>query len=55
MILFLPWYSVRHSNVAYSIINGRVVVRNGECTSVETNALQEQHNRHALALAEAAR
>jgi cytosine/adenosine deaminase-related metal-dependent hydrolase len=42
------------SNVAYSIINGRVVVREGVCTTLETGVLRERHNRLARELAEAA-
>lgn len=42
-------------NVAYSIINGRVVVREGRCTTVETQPLCETHNRLARELAEATR
>ncbi|MEC4721911.1 8-oxoguanine deaminase [Noviherbaspirillum sp. CPCC 100848] len=43
------------SNVWCSIINGRVVVRDGRCTTVETGPLIERHQRLALQLAEAAR
>lgn len=43
------------ANVAWSIINGRVIVREGLCTTVESNALRERHNTLAHALAEAAR
>ena len=43
------------SNVAYSIINGRVVVRNGELASIELPVVLERHNQLALNLAEAAR
>ena len=43
------------SNVAASIINGRVVVRDGECTTVELGMLMGQHNRFAMQLAQAAR
>jgi len=43
------------SNVAYSIINGRVVVREGALATVELGKVQEQHNRLALQLAQAAR
>lgn len=41
--------------VACSIINGRVVVRNGSCTTIEAGRLRENHNRLAFALAAAAR
>jgi cytosine/adenosine deaminase-related metal-dependent hydrolase len=43
------------SNVWYSIINGRVVVRDGRCTTVETGPLIERHQRLALQLSNAAR
>jgi len=43
------------SNVWCSIINGRVVVRDGRCTTVETGPLIERHQRLALQLANAAR
>lgn len=43
------------SNVAYSIINGRVVVRNGELASVDLPVVMERHNQLAFNLAEAAR
>lgn len=43
------------SNAWCSIINGRVVVRDGRCTTVETGPLIERHQRLALQLAEAAR
>jgi 8-oxoguanine deaminase len=43
------------TNVAYSIINGRVVVRDGELTTIDAPVLRERHNNLALALAEAAR
>jgi cytosine/adenosine deaminase-related metal-dependent hydrolase len=43
------------TNVAYSIINGRIVVRDGELTTIDTHVLRERHNNLALALAEAAR
>ncbi|MFC3108142.1 8-oxoguanine deaminase [Undibacterium arcticum] len=43
------------SNVAYSIINGRVVVRNGELASVDLPVVLERHNQLAFNLAEAAR
>ncbi|OWW20938.1 8-oxoguanine deaminase [Noviherbaspirillum denitrificans] len=35
------------ANVATSIINGRVVVRDGRCTTVETGLVIEEHQRHA--------
>ncbi len=41
------------SNVAYSIINGRVVVREGVCMTLDTGVLRERHNRLARELAEA--
>jgi 8-oxoguanine deaminase len=43
------------TNVAWSIINGRVVVREGVCATVDTGVLRERHNRLAHQLAEAAR
>lgn len=43
------------SDVAYSIINGRVVVRDGQITSIDLPLVMERHNRLAHQLAEAAR
>ncbi|MFZ6741824.1 8-oxoguanine deaminase [Undibacterium sp. JH2W] len=43
------------SDVAYSIINGRVVVRDGQITSIDLPVVMERHNRLAHQLAEAAR
>jgi 8-oxoguanine deaminase len=43
------------SNVTCSIINGRVVVREGKLTSIDLPPLLERHNRLAFELAEAAR
>jgi cytosine/adenosine deaminase-related metal-dependent hydrolase len=43
------------ANVAYSIINGRVVVREGTCTTVELGVVRERQNLLALELAQAAR
>lgn len=43
------------SNVACSIINGRVVVRDGQLASVDLPVILERHNRLALELAQAAR
>lgn len=43
------------TNVAYSIINGRVVVRNGQLTTAEAGILLERQNRLALQLASARR
>ncbi|MNU06479.1 hydroxydechloroatrazine ethylaminohydrolase [compost metagenome] len=40
---------------AYTVVNGRVVVREGQLTTVDLGPLVERHNRLALALAEAAR
>ncbi len=37
-------------NVAYSVIHGRVVVREGRLTTLELEPLIEQHNRLAMAL-----
>ena len=42
------------ANVACSIINGRVVVRDGQVTTVETGVLIERHQKLAYALAQAA-
>ncbi|MES2069587.1 MAG: 8-oxoguanine deaminase [Pseudomonadota bacterium] len=42
------------ADVAYSIINGRIVVRNGQFTTVDLGNVLERHNRLALTLAEAA-
>ncbi|WP_296001744.1 8-oxoguanine deaminase [Rugamonas sp.] len=41
--------------VDYSIINGRVVVRNGTCVRIDLGTVLERHNRLARELAEAAR
>ncbi|MBN2306039.1 MAG: 8-oxoguanine deaminase [Anaerolineae bacterium] len=38
-------------NVAYSVINGKVVVREGQLTTVELEPLIAQHNKLAVALA----
>ena len=43
------------SNVAYSVINGRVVVRNGQLTTVNLGNVLARHNKLAQSLAEAAR
>ena len=43
------------SQVSCSVINGRVVVRNGVLTSMELPVILERHNQLALALAELAR
>jgi 8-oxoguanine deaminase len=43
------------ANVACSIINGRVVVREGRCVTVETDVLCETHQQLARELAQAAR
>ena len=40
---------------AYTVVNGRVVVRQGQLTTVDLGPLVERHNRLALELAEAAR
>ena len=40
---------------AYTVVNGRVVVRQGFLTTVDLGPLVEQHNRLAVQLAEAAR
>ncbi|MBC3908764.1 8-oxoguanine deaminase [Undibacterium umbellatum] len=43
------------SDVTFSIINGRVVVREGQITSIDLPGVMERHNRLAHQLAEAAR
>jgi 8-oxoguanine deaminase len=43
------------ANVAWSIINGKVVVREGHCVTVDSGVLRERHNKLARELAEAAR
>ena len=43
------------SQVSTSIINGRVVVREGRCTTVDIGSVIERHNKLALDLAQAAR
>ncbi|MGZ3254410.1 MAG: amidohydrolase family protein, partial [Burkholderiaceae bacterium] len=43
------------SHVATSIINGRVVVRDGQCVTFELGKVMEHHNRLAQQLAQAAR
>ena len=40
---------------AYTVVNGRVVVREGRLTTVDLAPLVERHNRLAVQLAEAAR
>ena len=40
---------------AYTVVNGRVVVREGRLTTVDLAPLVERHNRLAGQLAEAAR
>ena len=40
---------------AYTVVNGRVLVRQGQLTTVDLGPLVERHNRLALDLAEAAR
>ncbi|MES2050112.1 MAG: 8-oxoguanine deaminase [Pseudomonadota bacterium] len=42
------------SKVAYSIINGRIVVRDGNLISIDLPVAMERHNQLAFALAEAA-
>ena len=39
----------------YTVVNGKVVVRNGQLATVDLQPLMERHNRLALQLAEAAR
>ena len=43
------------ANVDYSIINGRVIVREGQCTTIDLGAVLERHNQLARNLAEIAR
>ena len=40
---------------AYTVVNGRVVVRNGQLATVDLGPLLERHNRLAVALTESAR
>jgi 8-oxoguanine deaminase len=40
---------------AYTVVNGRVVVRQGQLTTVDVGPLAERHNQLAMALTEAAR
>jgi cytosine/adenosine deaminase-related metal-dependent hydrolase len=42
------------SNVAYSIIDGKVVVRDRHCVTIDSGSVLERHNRLARQLAEAA-
>jgi cytosine/adenosine deaminase-related metal-dependent hydrolase len=42
-------------DVAWSIINGRVVVREGQLATIDLGAVLERHNKLSLELAEAAR
>jgi len=42
-------------NADYTLVNGRVVVREGQLTTVDLGPLIERHNTFALQLAEAAR
>jgi 8-oxoguanine deaminase len=43
------------ATTAYTVVNGRVVVREGQLTSVDLGPLVERHNRLAIQLANAAR
>jgi len=43
------------ANVNTSIINGRVIVREGQLTTIDLGAVLERHNQLAYQLAEAAR
>jgi hypothetical protein len=43
------------ANAAYTVVNGRVVVQEGQLTTVDLWPLIEQHNAMAQTLAEAAR
>jgi 8-oxoguanine deaminase len=40
---------------AHTVVNGQVVVRDGQLTTVDLGPLVEQHNRLAVQLAQAAR
>ncbi|RZL07867.1 MAG: 8-oxoguanine deaminase, partial [Rubrivivax sp.] len=40
---------------AYTVVNGRVVVRDGQLTTVDLGPLVELHNRLAIQLAQGAR
>ena len=42
-------------NADYTIVNGRVIVREGRLTSVDIGPLVERHNQLAVQLAEIAR
>jgi cytosine/adenosine deaminase-related metal-dependent hydrolase len=42
------------STVSFCIINGRVVVRDGQCVTLDTPVLRETHNRLAFELVQAA-
>jgi len=42
------------ARVACSIINGRIVVRDGRLTTLDTDVLRERHNRLAQQLADTA-
>ena len=42
-------------NAAYTVVNGRVVVREGRLATLELGPLVERHNRLALQLAQASR
>jgi cytosine/adenosine deaminase-related metal-dependent hydrolase len=42
------------ANVDYSIINGRVIVREGQFTSIDLGVVMERHNRLSLELANSA-
>lgn len=43
------------SNVAWSVVNGRVVVREGRLATVDQDTVRERHNSLAQALVQAAR
>jgi cytosine/adenosine deaminase-related metal-dependent hydrolase len=43
------------TQAAYTIVNGRVTVREGRCVTVDADLLRERHNRLARELAQAAR
>ena len=41
------------AQAAYTVVNGRMVVREGQLTTVDLGPLLEKHNRLALQLAQA--
>ncbi len=48
-----PWGALllcASDNADYTIVNGRVIVREGQLTSVDINKLVEKHNKLAVKL-----